>query len=225
MLFITQIFSSAVASDVVPDHYEIRASTTEFNRLVFPEPYSQIVIPPDAALQEAPVPLADYRGLLIRPLPGAKDIPVFVQLISGSSFTVRLVPATSSEGAVFRYKQAEDLSKKPNIEERPEDSWIARTILAVYEGKTPQGFEAIVQPEHVELRYQGNGAFNLVFTPVAQYQGGRHRLKVYRLSSKKLINVEPRDFYKEGLIAAAVESDVVSPGHSPLLVVLEALDE
>src|SRR5690554_1637871 len=100
----------------------VTASTREYNRLVFPEPYDRIVIPPTAQLADEPIPLQGHRGLLIRPSVGAAPIPVFVQLRSGESFTVRLEIDDDAPGAVFRYREATDMSKAPANESRPADS-------------------------------------------------------------------------------------------------------
>src|SRR5690554_7800631 len=56
--------SLAVAEDGV---HRFEASTQDYNRLVLPEPYSQIVIPPEAQLRDNPVPTDGRRGILFRP--------------------------------------------------------------------------------------------------------------------------------------------------------------
>lgn len=203
----------------------VTASTREYNRLVFPEPYDRIVIPPTAALADKPMPLQGHRGVLIRPAPGAGPIPVFVQLRSGESFTVRLIPDDKAPGAVFRYRDATDYSVPPPKVGRPADTWIAEVMLQALEGERPDGFESADLPPAARLYLDPKADDRLELQPVARYRGSLHELSVYRLRSTKLVNVEPRDFYREGVVAVLVESDVTSQTDNPLLLVLEVSHE
>lgn len=201
----------------------VQAATDAYNRIVLPEAYEQIVIPPDAPLADEPIPLDQHRGLLLRPREGAeKAIPVFVQLKSGESFTVRLKPDDEADPAVYRYRDAPDVSEQPS-KARPDDQWISETMIAAFEGERPDGFEATDPPAGGRL-VLGNGEGALELAPVEAWRGSQHRLSVYRLSSDRLVNVEPRDFYREGVVAVSVEGDVASTRHHPRLFVLEVDD-
>lgn len=203
----------------------ITASTKEYNRLVFPEPYTRIVIPPTAQLADDPIPLQGHRSLLLRPAPGAEPMSLFVQLRSGESFTVRLVPDDDAEGAVFRYRDAPDMSEPPADENRPEDRWIAQVMLAALDGERPAGFEEGPPPPAARLFLDGDEKEHVSLEPLARYRGSQHDLSIYRLQATRLVNVEPRDFYRSGTVAVVVEGDVTGPSHSPLLLVLEAASE
>lgn len=205
--------------------FEVRASTKDYNRLVFPSPYDSVVIPPSANLAEEPIPLAGHRSVLLRPSKGAKTIPVFVQLKTGDSFTVKLIPGTSSDGAVFRYKDAQDMSRGPSEVSRPNDKWISRAILAAYEGKAPGGFSNTDLPPAARLVYDSEKEKELKLAPLAKYRGSQHKISVYQLQSDHLTNIEPRDFYRDGVVAVSLEGDVVSSQHHPRLIVLEADDD
>ncbi len=95
------------------DVQKVVVSTDAYNRLVFPEPYSTIVIPPEAELRDNPVPTDGKRGLLIRPADEADPFSIFIQLRSGEAFTVKLAPESGIDAQVFRYRNAPDLSADP----------------------------------------------------------------------------------------------------------------
>jgi|GEM_PF-2049029 len=213
----------ALAGDAVKT---LPAATDAYNRLVFPEPYAQVVIPPDAPLADDPIPLSGHRGLLLRPREGASGaIPVFVQLRSGASFTVRLKPEDGAEPAVFRYRDAPDMAAKPQQERRPADRWIAETVLAALDGERPEGFEASEPPRPARLVLDEADGESVRLTPETAWRGSRHRLRVYRLQADRMVNVEPRDFYRQGVVAVTVEGDVVGPHHRPRLIILEVDDD
>lgn len=235
-LFLSALFASSFANAEAQkdDNYNVMASTEAYNRLVFPVPFQKVVIPPDAEVREVPVALKDNLGILIRPAPGAQPVNVFVQLVNGESFTVRLTPSSNPEASVFRYRNATDVQAKPNKVDRPEDGWLTDVIVNAIEGKTPEGFEkgvelppirAIVAPKGVNGEVSINKANRIELTPSAHFVGSGYSLKVYRLFAKEAINVEPRDFYREGVIAVSVDGDIVSQKHNPLLVMLEAVNE
>ncbi|GLR65094.1 hypothetical protein [Marinospirillum insulare] len=216
------------------DNYEMMVSTVGYNRLMFPVPYSQIVLPPDAQLSEDPVSLQGNYGLLIKPAQGARPITVFVQLIDGRAFNVNLIPSSKPEGAVFRFAQADDTQVKPASVNRPDDGWIADVFVQAFQNKTPTGFEirsdnllpikAILAPKTGDKK-PADQLNQLDLMPVAMFDGSGYRVRVYRLASNNVINIEPRDLYNESVVALAIDGDVVSQQHNPTLVVLEAKDE
>jgi len=208
--------SLAVAEDGV---HRFEASTQDYNRLVLPEPYSQIVIPPEAQLRDNPVPTDGRRGILFRPAVDAEPFSIFVQLRSGEGFTLRIEPKDDLLAQVFRFRNAPDLSEAPTIESRPNDRWITDTMLSVIQGERPSGFEAATAPASAEMP-MADGA-TLRFTGESRYRGSRHVVNVYRVSADTHLEVEPRDFYRSGVVAVLIENDVVSPDASSRLVVLE----
>lgn len=214
-----------LAFSVQAQSQTITASTKEYNRLVFPEPYIRVVIPPTAQLADDPIPLQGHRSLLLRPAPGAEPMSIFVQLRSGESFTVRLEPDDEAQGAVYRYRDAPDMSEPPGEVSRPEDTWIARVMLSALEGERPAGFEVGPPPPAARLFLDDSQTEHVSLKPQARYRGSQHDLYIYRLHATQLVNVEPRDFYRTGTVAVMVEGDVASPLHTPLLLVLEAASE
>lgn len=235
-LFVLSAFAQAKT-------FTVKASTQSYNRLMFPVPYQKIVIPHNANLREKPIALQGNRGILIRPAPGANPINVFVQLVSGEAFTVRLVPSSNPKGAVFRFHGATDTMKPPKDVSRPDDGWLADVFVNVVQGKKPAGFEdgaalmpirAVIAPgqavttqwEQVGTNARGqtidaDALNNILLTPIHHYIGSGYSVRVYRLSATQLVNVEPRDFYRKGQIAVAIDGDVVGPHQTPLMVVLE----
>lgn len=216
------------------DNYELMVSTVSYNRLMFPVPYSQIVLPPDAQLSEDPVSLQGNYGLLIKPAQGARPITVFVQLIDGRAFNVNLIPSSKPEGAVFRFAQADDTQVKPVSVNRPDDGWIADVFVQAFQDKTPTGFEkrsdkllpikAILAPK-TGGKNPADQLNQLDLMPVAMFDGSGYRVRVYRLASTNEINIEPRDLYNEDVVAIAIDGDIVSQKHNPIMVMLEAKDE
>ncbi|BBI65738.1 hypothetical protein HSBAA_PA_3410 (plasmid) [Vreelandella sulfidaeris] len=94
------------------DVQKVVVSTDAYNRLVFPEPYSTIVIP-EAELRDNPVPTDGKRGLLIRPADEADPFSIFIQLRSGEAFTVKLAPESGIDAQVFRYRNALTYPQSP----------------------------------------------------------------------------------------------------------------
>lgn len=206
----------ASASDEVET---VAMSTDAYNRLVFPEPYSQIVIPPEAELRDNPVPTDGKRGILIRPADEAEPFSVFVQLKSGDAFTVKLAPEADIDAQVFRYQNAPDLSEEPDLESRPKDSWIADTILSAFQGERPAGFEHAGSPTSARMEMPNGGTLKLEAQD--KYRGSGHVVNVYALSADTSLEVEPRDFYREGVVAISLDGDVVSERAHPRMIVVE----
>lgn len=201
------------------DVQKVAVSTDAYNRLVFPEPYSTVVIPPEAELRDNPVPTDGKRGLLIRPADEAEPFSIFVQLRSGEAFSVKLEPETGIDAQVFRYKNAPDISEQPETESRPKDRWIADTILSAFQEARPSGFEQAGAPPSARLEMPNGGTLKL--TADTQYRGSGHVVNIYRLSSDTAIEVEPRDFYRDGVVAVSLEGDTVSEHHQPRMIVVE----
>ncbi len=61
----------------------------------------------------------------------------------------------------------------------------------------------------------------LRLTAETQYRGSGHVVNVYRLSSDVAVEVEPRDFYRQGVVAISLEGDTVSEGDRPRMIVVE----
>lgn len=117
------------------------------------------------------------------------------------------------------------MSVPPAKVDRAADSWIADVMLQALEGGRPEGFEQAHRPPAARLFLDAEKRDRLDLEPQARYRGSQHELLVYRLSASKTVNVEPRDFYREGVVAVVVEGDVVSQADTPLLIVLEASHE
>lgn len=225
--------ADTATSNKSKDNFELMASTTSYNRLVFPIPYQKIVVPNDAQLRETPISLKDNLGILIRPQAGARPIDLFVQLVDGQAFNIRLTPSASPDGAVFRYDNADDAQVKPYAVSRANDGWIADAFVLVSQDKKPIGFErsenkanmlpikAMVRPGNAGGVYDEKSLNQIDLVPMRRYSGSGHTINVYRLHAKNMVNVEPRDFYRDGIVAVSIDGDVVGPKHNPLMIVLE----
>lgn len=214
------------------DNYEIMVSTSSYNRLVFPVPFSQIVLPPDAQFAEDPIPLNNNLGLLVKPAQGARPITAFVQLIDGTAFNVTLLPSSKPEGAVFRYSGATDKNSAPSIEQRADDSWLTDLFVEVFQNKTPSGFEKrskLTKPIKLVFstkeKTKQAKVNQLDLIPVSYFHNSNYVVKVYLLKAKQATQIEPRDFYNEKVVAISLEKDFVSLSDNPKLIVLEYANE
>lgn len=229
VLALTVLLALPVIAESPDSNFEVMSSTSSYNRLVFPIPFEKIVIPNDAQLHEEPITLKDNLGVLIRPLEGARPIDVFIQLVDGKSFNVRLIPSADSEGAVFRYEGASDAFVKPESVDRAGDSWIADAFVLTLQGKEPLGFATSSEnllPIKAVIRADGDKSdiktLNQIdLKPLKRLVGSGHVITVYRLYAKQMVNVEPRDFYRDGIVAVSIDGDVVGQDHNPVMVVLE----
>lgn len=220
-----------LAGAATAENYTLEASPHAYNKLVFPRAYSKIVIPPYAELQEKPMPLGDSTGLLLRPKAGAEDIPVFIELDNDETLTVTIKTNNSKkEGGIFRYRNAPDQSRAPQKAERPNDSFIARVMGSVMMGKepldmprAPVGYGVTFTLDKTETSC--NCMPRVLLEPVSSYKGSQHWVNVYRIHTNKLIEVDPRDFWREGVVAISVESDYASKESKPLVAILEVNNE
>ena len=211
--------------------FEVMSSTSSYNRLVFPIPFEKIVIPNDAQLHEKPITLKDNLGVLIRPLEGARPIDVFIQLVDGKSFNLRLIPSADPEGAVFRYEGATDAFVKPESADRAGDGWIADAFVLTLQGKEPLGFsnstkelmpiKAVIRKDNTGEKHAVKELNQIDLKPLKKLVGSGHVITVYRLYAKQMVNIEPRDFYRDGVVAISIDGDVVGREHNPVMVVLE----
>lgn len=229
--FLAALLLSPLAGAEQSKNFELMASTSSYNRLVFPVPYERIVIPQDAQLRENPISLKGNLGLLVRPSEGARPIDIFVQLVDGRAFNITLIPSADPNAAVFRYDNADDVQLKPEAIDRANDGWIADAFVLAAQGKKPLGFEisrddllpikAVIKPNPIAGKHNISTLNQLDMQPIKKYSGSGHTISIYRLHAKGMINIEPRDFYRQGIVAVSVDGDVVGPDHTPLVIILE----
>jgi hypothetical protein len=208
--------ASTDAKDHVKWKQEVEVSTRGYNELHMDESFSQIIFPKEADLYEQPISVNDNKTLMIRFRAGARPFTGYVVFDSGLSTQVRFTPkdipeqVLSIRGGIIR---------NPELSSRPTDEWIADTYLTVVEGGIPDDFSL---SSRKALRAKIGP---IIATPIRILEGGQYLIREYRLTSDKLIPVAPSDFYRPNVIASTIETDVVSPQHSPRLIVLEKKDE
>jgi len=222
---------SASANNWGTGEHDMVASPAAYNRIVLPSPFHNVVIPPSAQLQERPLPLNNNRGLLIRPRAGADDIPVLIELSDGEVFTVNIKTDNSKKtGQVFRYRSAPDKSTPPANAYRAHDDFIARVMSNAIEGSEPRDMGSVALGRSMALTIDMSQTAcqcypELLLKSKASYRGAGHYLNVYQLSSDRLIEVDPRDFWRDGVVAVTIQGDVAGPGSSPLMAILEVDSE
>lgn len=230
-IVMVMLAGTATASSWGSNEHDMVASPFAYNRIVLPSAFHNVVIPPSAQLQERPMPLNDNRGLLIRPRAGAADIPLLVELDDGEVFTINIkTDNTKKSGQVFRYRNAPDKSTPPTNAYRAHDDFIARVMSNAIEGDEPRDMGSVALGRSMALTIDMSQTAcrcypELLLKSKASYRGAGHYLNVYQLSSDKLIEIDPRDFWREGVVAVTIQGDVAGPGSSPLLAILEVDSE
>nr|WP_243470424.1 type-F conjugative transfer system secretin TraK [Halomonas lionensis] len=91
--------------------------------------------------------------------------------------------------------------------------------MSAFQGARPSGFEPAGAPPSARLEMPNGGTLKL--TAETQYRGSGHVVNIYRLSSDTSLEVEPRDFYRDGVVAVSLEGDTVSERDQPRMIVVE----
>lgn len=209
-------------SEGVTDSAVIAISDSEFNRIVFPRPFVDVVFPAKTPLKGKPLPLSGNRSVLFQVEPGSRSvIQMIVQLDDGSVRMLRLRPMPGP-GVVHRVDGARDvLNSESGLSEATETSTAPATrhLVDVFsrfmKGGEPDGFEPVANLAPVDFP-----AFTAV--PLESWSNGTERMLVYRLTAKGSadVKVAPPQFYRKGVRAIQIEGDRIAPGVSPELFLL-----
>lgn len=207
------------------DEYEV--SDTDYNRFVFPVAVTQIISPAGPNLLSAPLYMAGNKHVLLK-LAGATNRPVQVvaELEDNSVQEFYLKPApirgVTREMGVreFRSRMAReaDASEAASSAAAGTPSAADMRLLEKFSmGQIPSEFEeeTILPPEvHFERFW---------VKPVAVWSnGGNTRVEAWRLIGRPGLaaTVAPPQFYRQGVRAVLLESDVVDGRTHPLLLLV-----
>ncbi len=200
----------------------VAISDSEFNRIVFPRPFVDVVFPAKTPIKGKPLPLSGNRSVLFQVEPGSRSvIQMIVQLDDGSVRMLRLRPMPGP-GVVHRVDGARDvLNANPDDIASAESSGTPATAHLVdifsrfMKGGEPDGFESVANLPPVEFP-----AFTAV--PLESWSNGTERMLIYRLTAKGSVDVKvaPAQFYRKGVRAVQIEGDRIAAGVSPELFLL-----
>lgn len=196
---------------------DVSVTTTGFNRLVFGEPFEQIMFPPGQSFPSDPLILNDNHVFIFELDDETVDvIDVIVMLKSGESLDLRMIPKADIGNQVWRQSGASDSGEKAGmIIGRPSDEWMVNLMRQLAVSEVPKGFSLVDRAMRTMLIGPVRAR------PISVWSGAGYELKSYQLTSSALVNIEPQDFYREGVAFVFPTNDVVSPEHSPFLYILE----
>lgn len=199
----------------------IPVSDSEFNRIVFPRPFVDVVFPAKTPLKGKPLPLSGNRSVLFQVEPGTRStLQMIVQLDDGSVRMLRLKPMPGP-GIVHRVDGARDVlnaeTDAPPVETQTGagTGYLVDVFSRFMRGGEPDGFERVQNLPPVEF-----AEFTAV--PLESWSNGVERMLIYRLEVKGTadVKVAPSQFYRKGVRAAQINGDRVAPGSSPELFIL-----
>lgn len=214
----------------------ITVSDYEFNTFVFPEPVKKILTPAGSPIVGDPIYVNGNTTVLLQLGKAVDKRPaqVIVELQSGQVSTLWLVPS-SIHGITYKVSKqkfaevpsASSADKSatgegdgpPSTEQNGKKDLELLKIL-VSTGAPPDGFDPIPLPAVVKF-----DKFSVV--PLAGWSNGSKRVFAMSLVANpgETAVVSPPQFYRKGISAVTVSSDVVDAQHSPQLFVVEDIND
>ncbi|WP_018234309.1 TraK domain-containing protein [Thioalkalivibrio thiocyanodenitrificans] len=204
------------------DEGVIDISDREYNRVVFPVPFTDIIFPANAPLKSDPVPLGGNRSILFEVHQGVRQtVQMVVQLEDGTVHTLRMRPAAIPgvehrvAGASDRPKtSAVDTSQSAMRSQSEEQRYLLETFKRFVRGNR-DNFTRVETLPTVEFD-------SFYAEPLEAWSNGTDRMLIYKLVSKgpRVVVASPQ-FYRSGVRAVQLEGgDVVSRRASPKLFIL-----
>lgn len=195
---------------------EFIVSTTELNRVVFPEPFVEIIFPPKTPLEREPIKLNNDRIIILDfKKEASKPFVATINLKSGETFDLKFIPKKNIEPQVWRYKNAPDvLTTRETLTGRSSDKWCVDLLNSLLKNQIPSGYmlsgiereSVLALGEHIKA------------IPINKYKGTSSVIVEYRIESTKQLNVEPSEFYQAGenISHIFIDGDLVFP-KAPLI--------
>lgn len=219
--------SSAHAIDV----FEVKLVIDKPNRLVFPTPFTKVIIQDGGMNTIEAIKLGEGRSIMLRPKKGAKDeIPVTFELLNGDVVTVLTTFVDKGPVTVWRYQGAPDSDNANSSalygELSDKHGWIKMAFTAAHlhyynrPYKMP-GMTPVLEQNDIRLIIEGADKKSFITLKAAgEWTGMKRKLSIYQVISKDSYEIETYDFYRDGVVAVSLESDFVSPEHSPYVIIL-----
>lgn len=206
--------SSLVQAEIV----EQKISTTKYNTFVFDKPYSSLLFGENAKVNE-PIPLIGNKGFLLKLKPEQeKDFQLIVELKNGETVEFTIYPTKANTGYTYRRNRAGIYAEPEGQRARPSDKWCVDTIRDALLGRTPAGFMEGGKPEFSQI-----GDTQLL--PVQRFTNDTYELLIFEMRSETAKEVQPRDFWYDGVEAIQIEGDIVSPNHRPIIFILRGIED
>lgn len=191
---------------------------TKYNTFVFDKPYKTVVFEPGSRVDE-PIPLSGNNGFLLRVKENATHpFQLLVELTNGETVEFSLQPTLNEAGFVYRRNGAGTFAEPEGQRARPSDNWVVTTLKQAYLHQAPVGFMEEGKPNYAQL-----GDTELL--PIKRFTNNLYEILVFEVRSETPKEIQPRDFWHEGVEAVQLEGDIVSPRHRPILFILKEVAE
>lgn len=207
----------------------LTVSNFEFNTFVFNHPVENIFFPAGTPLVGEPIFLSENRQVMLQFAEAKNPIQVVFALANHETVTLRVQPKKvagithSVNGASIKpaKKKIEktDFSERSSFTPDNHDIEILKELLTTNE--VPDGFDPIALPNPTRF-----DKFSVV--PLAGWSDGMSKnIYVFSLVAVpgQTAVVTPPQFYRAGITAVLVSSDVVDANNSPNLFIVEELTD
>lgn len=228
MIKIISIFVMSLISSFAMSKDETSSVDFAFdlnNRIVLPFAYKDLVIDFPSGIET--IALKEGRELLVRPKEGAKKTFILTFVLSNDDvFQLKVTHKVLKSPVVWRYEGATDEQGEQYVRLDDKNKWISKVMVDIHQyiygadyitpglslGEKGSRWELVVRDQHEESQ--------VVLIPLFSWKGMKKKVEVYRVAADIQLSIENQDFYRDGDIAIALESDVAGPKFSPYLIVM-----
>lgn len=203
------------ADRVMSEEVLIKASRTELNRIVFPQPFVNLMMQGSVPIKNEFMPVSKNRGILFELQKDAQDsFQVIAELQDGSVKNLRIVP-DDRPGIIFRVAGAADRPKTETAETLTGHERAVEIMKDLLLQSQVDGFEPVRMPS--PALYD-----RMIVDPIYAASDGYRRIFIYELIAKGdfATQVAPPQFYTEGVEYILIDGDVVTPSESLIMYVI-----
>ncbi len=203
-------------------------SNTQLNVLRFPAKIKHVWFPANTPLVGQPVYFAGDHAVMLQFEPGMdQSVQVMVEMANGAVLNenARLQAgpgATINMGNLApAFEGSQSGSHRSGEPTAPDTTGMAavRLLQSVVQGRIPSGFTAESLPAPTPFQ-------EFTAQPVMVWLNSDLDLRIYAFElvskSKQAITITPPEFYRPGVEAVLLTSDVVGAGQNPFLYIVEA---
>lgn len=206
----------------------VTVSDFEFNTFVFPDAVKRILFPAGSPVVGKPIYLAENTQVMLQFAKGQdKPVQLVAELEGGQTVTMRVVPKPvpgvthSVNGAAMRGAPVRKPTGSAAAAAAPRGDDIELLKAVVTNNEPPPGFDAISLPAPTRF-----DKFSVI--PLSGWaDGSGKRILVFSLVAApgQTAVVTPPQFYRPGITAVMVDGDVVDAENSPMLFVIEEMND